>query len=87
MVAVILQQIAKYQIEGSNWRLDELLGLDIHIDRYKPLRGSSHIEVPVSLKAKRAIINVKNDNDDASNGLLHWRCIQQFNNLIEKPST
>ena len=37
--------------------------LDINIIAYSPLRGSSYIELPKELAVKKAIINMKNEDD------------------------
>ena len=38
--------------------------LDIHIDKYQPLSGSSYISLPTKLLAKKTIINMKNTKDN-----------------------
>ena len=37
--------------------------LDLHTVKYEPLGGSSYITLPKSLAAKKAIINLKNEDD------------------------
>ncbi|KAK0056091.1 hypothetical protein Bpfe_014492 [Biomphalaria pfeifferi] len=59
----ILDSIAKYQREGSNWTLKEVSEVQIHIVHYKPLFGSSYIKTPAQLR-KGAIINVKNNDNE-----------------------
>ncbi|KAK6998843.1 hypothetical protein BgiMline_008450 [Biomphalaria glabrata] len=59
----ILDSIAKYQREGSNWTLKEVSEVQIHIVHYKPLLGSSYIETPAQLR-KGAIINVQNNDNE-----------------------
>ena len=39
-------------------------GLDLHTVKYELLGGSSYIPLPVFLAAKKAIINVKNEDDE-----------------------
>ena len=60
----VLENIASYQREGSGWRFKSVKSLDIHLDRYEPLRGSSYIPLPKVLANKKAIINVQNVNDN-----------------------
>ena len=38
--------------------------LDIHVNPYNPLSGSSYVKLPNALKGKRSIINVKNEDDE-----------------------
>jgi len=41
-----------------------MLGLNIKISRYNPLRGSSYIKLPEKLKAKKACVNVQNHDEE-----------------------
>lgn len=54
---------ADYQNKGSNWTVDEVNDLTINMARYRPLRGSSYIPLPIKLASKKAIINVKNKDN------------------------
>ena len=40
------------------------MSLDLHTVKYEPLGGSSYIPLPAFLAAKKAIINVKNEDDE-----------------------
>ena len=60
----ILESMAKYQKEGSGWRLKKVLRLEIHTTEYNPVGGSSHIPLPEKLKGRRAIINMKNEDNE-----------------------
>ena len=64
MVDVILQSIQNFNNRGSGWQFDRVEHLDININPYNPLSASSYIELPGSLYMKKAIINVKNENDN-----------------------
>ncbi|CAG2208278.1 unnamed protein product [Mytilus edulis] len=50
----------EYQRQGSNWTVDKVVYLTIHMARYRPLKGSSYIPLPIKLRSKHAIVNVKN---------------------------
>ena len=65
----ILENIAKFQREGSNWNFRRIISMDIHLNKYEPLSGSSYIPLPNILKSKKAIINVQNTKD---NECLKW---------------
>src|ERR1043165_7701587 len=58
----VLESIAHFQMQGSNWRFTAVVRLDIHNIVYKPLKGSSYIPLPEKLASKKAIINLKNDD-------------------------
>ena len=57
--------LRKFQRQGSNWRFHSVLSLDLHAVKYVPLGGSSYIPLPKFLAAKKAIINLKNEDDES----------------------
>ena len=60
----VLESLAKFQRQGSNWRFHSVLSLDLHTIGYVPLGGSSYIPLSKFLAAKKAIINLKNEDDE-----------------------
>ena len=58
----VLESLAKFQRQGSNWRFHSVLSLVLHTVKYVPLVGSSYIPLPKFLAAKKAIINLKNED-------------------------
>jgi Rho termination factor, N-terminal domain/Recombination endonuclease VII len=60
----IITDVDEFQRKGSGWTFNRVLGLDINISRYNPIKGSSYIELPKKLKAKKACINVQNDDEE-----------------------
>ena len=67
----VLESLAKFQRQGSNWRLHSVLSLDLHIVKYVPLGGSSYIPLPKFLAAKKrsSILNMRMMS--VSNGRSH----------------
>ena len=63
MCQKVFESMAQYQRQGNNWTLNQVRGLDIHINIYAPLAGSSYISLPAKLAKKKAIINMKNSDD------------------------
>ena len=64
MVEEILEEIDKTKdAEGSGWRFEEVIKLVLHTTRWDPLNAGSYIELPQALKNKKAIINMKNQDD------------------------
>lgn len=47
---------------GSGWRLEYIQSLRLEITRYRPIRGSSYIPSPDWIAAKKAVINVRNND-------------------------
>lgn len=60
----ILESMANFQMQGSNWRFREVLKLEINTAIYKPLKGESYMPLPDVLAKKRAIVNMHNEKDD-----------------------
>ena len=64
MLDTIEEKIQKLEhAEGTGWRLHSVINLELHTVDWIPLRGSSYIELPEYLKNKKAITNMKNDDD------------------------
>ena len=59
----ILELLETWTRGGSNWTVDDVSTLWLDIARYQPLRGGSYIPLPVAVKNKKAVINVKNNGD------------------------
>ena len=60
--AEIERRIEKWPNEGSGWVITKVLNVYLDIAKYTPLKGSSFPELPKYLKSKKAIINVKNND-------------------------
>ena len=49
--------------EGSGWILEKIINITLHTAKWDPLNAGSYIDLPVNLKNKKAIINMKNQDD------------------------
>ena len=58
----LIELLENFQKNGSGWIFEKVLHFDIHINEFKPLRGSSFIELPKSLANKTALVNPKNED-------------------------
>ena len=74
----MIESLTKYTKEGSGWKLHSVEGLDLHTVKYTPLNGSSYIKLPYNLVTKKAIINMKNEDDEC----FKW-CITRALNPVE----
>ena len=63
MVDRVLEALATFQRDGSNWTFKSIICLEIHTTVYEPLKGNSYIPLPPKLAQKKAIINMKNEDD------------------------
>ncbi|GFW03101.1 DNA_pol_B_2 domain-containing protein [Trichonephila clavipes] len=60
----IVKESEDFEGRDSGWTLDEILRLEVRMNRYSPFRGSSSfIEVPKQIAETKAIINVINKKD------------------------
>ena len=61
----ILNTIDKWVSEGLGWVIDRIDSHYINVTTYKPLNGSSYIELPTELRnPKKGLINIKNEDDE-----------------------
>lgn len=61
---ILIGQTDEFTTKGSGWALSKILYLEVHINKYAPLRGGTYIELPPFFKAKHACYNPqKYDND------------------------
>ena len=64
MVSEIFEATQKVeQAEGSGWVFMEVIRLILKIDKWDPLKASSYIDLPPELKNKKALINMKNEDN------------------------
>ena len=59
----IEERIQNFNQRGSNWRFERVLSLDIHFTDFQPLRGSTFLPLPSKISTKKAVINMKNNDD------------------------
>ena len=64
MKETVLESLVKFQRQGSNWRFHSVLSLDLYTVKYETLGGSSYIPLSGFLAAKKAVINLKNEDDE-----------------------
>ena len=65
--------------ESSGWVLDKIKNLTLHTAKWDPLNAGSYIDLPANLKNKKAIINMKNQDNEC----FKW-CVLRALNPVEK---
>ena len=61
----IEEEIQKTQdAEGSGWVFVEVENLTLHTSKWNPINAGSYIDLPEALKNKKAIINMKNQDEE-----------------------
>ncbi|GIY48176.1 hypothetical protein CDAR_285531 [Caerostris darwini] len=59
----MIEEADEMETRGSGWSFQEVTYLELKINKYDPLYASSYIDLPEELKSKKAIINVKNNDN------------------------
>ena len=80
-IQTIEERIQNFNQRGSNWRFERVLSLDIHFTDFIPLRGSTFLPLPKKIRDKKAVINMKNDDDQC----FKWSVTRSLN-PVEKNS-
>ena len=75
----ILENMIKYNKMGSNCVVSAIVKMDINMIDYNPISARSYIPLDPLLSSKKAIINIKNED----NQCFKW-CITRALNMIPK---
>jgi hypothetical protein len=67
-------KIQDFKLEGSNWEIDNIMRLDIRVGKYVTQYGSCFTDLPKNLKNKKALINIRNNDDKC----FLWCCISKL---------
>ena len=81
MVDRIIEKIATFQNEGSQWRFYKVIRLELHTVSYNPSRGGTWIPLPKELANKNAIINMQNKD----NKCFLWSVLRALNPKYKNP--
>ena len=77
----VMENIANFQMQGSNWTFKSIIAFEIHTVAYEPLRGSSYIPLSRALATRKAIINLKNEDDEC----FRWAVLRAMNPTDKHP--
>ena len=59
---IIDRKASQFLERDSGWILERFLHLEVNISKFNPLRASSYIPLPVEISKRRAVINIKNND-------------------------
>lgn len=62
-VEFITKKSEEFQEKDSGWALIRIVGVEININKYQPIRGSTYVKLPKSVEKKKACINVHNEDE------------------------
>ena len=72
----ILNQISQWISEGSGWTVQSVDSHYLNIVKYKPMKGSSYIQLPSELRnSAKGLINMKNEDNEC----FRWCHIRHLN--------
>ena len=78
----ILYMIDNWINEGSGWIIELIESQYINISTYRPLSGTSYIDLPVELRSpKKGLINIKNKDEKC----FLWCHVRHINLLNKHP--
>ena len=60
----LIEAIPEMQKKGSGWVFHKVLSVECHIAKYKAIKGGSYIKIPEAISLKKAVINVKNKDNE-----------------------
>ncbi|KAG8232199.1 hypothetical protein J437_LFUL010500 [Ladona fulva] len=83
----LLKEKSEFQAKGSGWTLSEVIGLELRINKYIPLRGSTYIELPPKIANTRSVINVRNEDVFCFKYAISARNISQNPQRVSKYET
>ena len=63
MIGGMTQRVPEQETQGSGWVFQRVSTLEVHLAKYQPLKGSSYLKMPKPLALKKAIVSVKNSDD------------------------
>ena len=79
MIERIGEVLANFQQSGSNWVFVKVNQLEIHMADWKPISGSTFIPLPARIKNKKAVIDLKYED----NQCFKW-CVARALNPVDK---
>ena len=80
-IQTIEERIQNFNQRGSNWRFERVLSLDVHFTDFIPLRRSTFLPLPRKIASKKAVINIKNDDDQC----FKWSVTRSLNPVDVHP--
>ncbi|XP_072389408.1 uncharacterized protein [Diabrotica undecimpunctata] len=59
----LMTQASEFQEKDSNWVLQEIMFLDVNINKFSSISASTYIRLPTPLARKHAILNIENKDN------------------------
>lgn len=68
LMHTIQEMIQNFNQRGSKWKSQRVISLNFHLSKHRTLNGSSYIELPEFITGKKAVMNIKNVDNQFSSG-------------------
>ncbi|KAJ8967216.1 hypothetical protein NQ317_001325 [Molorchus minor] len=62
-VDLMINQTTEFQERDSGWALEQIMYLEVNVNKYSPMRGSSFINLPKFIENKKAVVNIRNSDN------------------------
>ncbi|KAJ8917969.1 hypothetical protein NQ315_002664 [Exocentrus adspersus] len=59
---ILINQASEFQERDSGWALEHIMYLEVNVNKYAAMGGSSYIKLPKFIENKKAVINVNNQD-------------------------
>ncbi|XP_050519039.1 uncharacterized protein LOC126893133 [Diabrotica virgifera virgifera] len=59
----LMTQASEFQEKDSNWVLQEIMFLDVNINKFSSISASTYIRLPIPIVRKHAILNIENKDN------------------------
>ena len=83
MMSELNEQMEKLQdVVGSGWIFEGIKNIEILTVPYFPLRGAKYLELPDFIAKRKAVVNIKNKDEDC----FKWCILRALNPKKENPS-
>ena len=56
------RKASEFLERDSGWILEYFVNLEVNVNKFNPLRASSYIPLPPSISKRKAVVNIKNDD-------------------------
>lgn len=63
-IHIIKTKAEDFNDRESGWHLIEIHYLEVNINHYNPFRGSTYIKLPKTIENRKAVVNVKNNDNE-----------------------
>jgi hypothetical protein len=64
MYEIMKTKMSEFAEKDSGWILTNILYLEINLNNFTPLRGSTYLKLPRDIIKKKAVLNIENEDNE-----------------------